>query len=348
MSRAAESVSDIPLTLPTHMPGVDLYIGQTPAMRQVASHILSVARTERTSVLLCGETGSGKELVAGAIHHLSRRATRPFMPINCATIAANLAESELFGSERGAFTDARLRRGVVEAAHAGTLFLDEIAELSLPVQRTLLRFLETRKFRRLGSERLLTADIRIIAATWRDLDEAVAQGTFRADLLFRINVMAITLPPLRQRKEDIPAIVSACLNERSHDTHIGYAPECSPEAIDLLCAYHWPGNVRDLRNVLERALVLSRGETVLPDHLPDAIRRPHHVSPPPQPSPEELLAGLRMPEGGAMLPDLVRLLEETLITQAMERAGGNQSEAARILGLTRDQLRQRLKRLAFR
>ncbi len=349
MSRAAESVSatDIPLTLPTHMPGVDLYIGQTPAMAQVASHILSVARTERTSVLICGETGSGKELVAGAIHRLSRRATHPFTPINCATIAANLAESELFGSERGAFTDARLRRGVVETAHTGTLFLDEIAELSLPVQRTLLRFLETRTFRRLGSERMLTADIRIIAATWRDLAEAAAQGTFRADLLFRINVMTITLPPLRERQEDIPAIVSACLKERSQQTHIGYAPECSPEAMELLRAYHWPGNVRELRNVLERALVVSRGGTILPEHLPDAIRRPQRANALPSPSPEEVLANLRLPDGGAALPNLVRLLEETLITQAMERASGNQSEAARILGLTRDQLRQRLKRFAF-
>jgi two-component system response regulator AtoC len=314
-------------------------------MQQVARHILSVARAERTSVLICGATGTGKELVAGAIHRLSRRASRPFVPVNCATIAANLAESELFGAERGAFTDARARRGLVEVAHTGTLFLDEIAELSLPVQRTLLRFLETRKFRRLGSERQMDADVRIIAATWRDLEAAVATGAFRADLLFRINVMPIALPTLHERREDIPVLVRACLAERARHSQLEYVPECAPETLDLLCAYHWPGNIRDLRNALEHALVLCRGGMILPDHLPPTIRHPRQ--PPdvaPAPALADLLAGLTLPEEGVALLDLVHILEESLIAQAMTRTAGNQSHSARLLGLTRDQLRQRLKR----
>ena len=346
MVKSAPLVSDLDSTtsLPTHIPEVPLYIGTSPAMRQIAHLIISVARTEHTTVLIHGESGTGKDLVAGAIHMLSRRATHPFVPINCANIAANLAESELFGSDRGAFTDARARRGMVETAHGGTLFLDEIAELSLPVQRTLLRFLETRKFRRLGSEHQTSADVRIIAATWRDLLAAVSNGTFRPDLYFRINVMVITLPSLRERRDDLPVLVSMILKERSQQTHVGFAPECSPAALDLLRVYDWPGNIRELRNVLERALILSRGTVVLPEHLPDHIHTPRAIIMPLALTPIAQITQLDLPTGGVMLPELVRLLEDRLIAQAMQRTQGNQSQAALLLGLTRDQLRQRLKR----
>jgi two-component system response regulator AtoC len=337
------SAAEIPLSLPTRTPEIDLWIGQTPAMRQVARHIFAVARSERTGALIVGEAGTGKDLVAQAIHRHSRRASRPFIPINCGAIVSTLAESELFGSERGAFTDARSRRGAVELAHTGTLFLDEVGELSLPLQRVLLRFLETRQFRRLGSERSQTADARIIAATHHDLAAAVARNAFRADLFFRLNVFVIAVPPLRERKADLPDLINACLRERSQATRLGFEPSCAPETLDLLRAYDWPGNVRELRNVLERGLIFSQGGIILPEHLPPQIRRPQRQVPA-APSPGEIVASLRLPDAGVPLLDLVHQLEATLIQQAMQRTGDNQTRAAALLGLTRDQLRQRLRR----
>ncbi len=335
---------EIPPSLPTLTPDVDLLVGETPAMRQVAAHVMAVARADRTSALILGETGTGKDLAAQAVHRLSRRASHPFIPLNCGAISPALAESELFGSDRGAFTDARSRRGAVEQAQAGTLFLDEIGELPLPPQRMLLRFLETRHYRRLGGERAHQADVRVIAATSRDLSEAVKSGAFRSDLFFRLNVFVITLPPLRERRVDLPALIAAFLRERSRATRLGFAPTGDAEATALLAAYDWPGNMRELRNVIERALILSQGGTITPDHLPRQVREPRPPATPAGPSLAEAIAALRLPAEGASLPDLVRLLEGTLIAQAMRRAAGNQSRAAAITSLTRDQLRQRLKR----
>jgi DNA-binding NtrC family response regulator len=336
---------DLPEELPTHLPEAPLYIGRTAAMRRAAQHILALAATEATSGLILGESGTGKELVAGAIHRHSRRATRPFIPINCGAIPAKLAEAELFGAEPGAFTGARLRHGFVEQAHTGTLFLDEIGELPLALQPTLLRFLQTRRFRRLGSERDLGADVRILAATLRDLTGAMQVGAFREDLFFRLNVITITLPPLRDRREDLPHLVAALLRERAASLGVAAVPACDPATLALFAAYRWPGNLRELRNVLEHALLFSQGAPITPDHLPDALRTPS-----PAPAPELMpslaaqIAALALPTEGVALLDLVHLLEDRLIAHALARTDGNQSHAARLLGLTRDQLRQRLKR----
>jgi two-component system response regulator AtoC len=321
---------DLPEELPTHLPEAPLYVGHTPAMQRAARHILALAMTETTSGLILGESGTGKELVAGAIHQHSRRAARPFIPINCGAIPAKLAESELFGAEPGAFTGARLRRGLVEQAHTGTLFLDEIGELPLALQPTLLRFLQTRRFRRLGSERDRAADVRVLAATLRDLAGALQTGAFRADLFFRLDVITITLTILRARAASLGMASMA---------------DCDPATLALLAAYPWPGNLRELRNVLERALILSQGATITPDHLPDAICTPPAVlAPASMPSLAAQIAALDLPAEGVALLDLVHLLEDRLIAQALARTDANQTQTARLLGLTRDQLRQRLKR----
>lgn len=335
---------DIPLSLPTHLPETELWVGRSPAMQQVASHILALARTEKTSALILGENGTGKELVAGAIHRLSRRAARPFVPLNCGAIPPKLAEAELFGSERGAFTDARQRRGWVEQAHTGTLFLDEIGELPLALQPILLRFLQTQHFRRLGSERDGAADVRIIAATLRDLTTAVATGAFRADLLYRINVFVISLPPLRARREDLPELVGACLRERAQALGLPPGASYTPDTLACLQEYDWPGNIRELRNALEHGLVLSKNKPVLPEHLPMHIRQPLPAVRVPGIALADHLAGLELPPEGVNLLDLVQRLEEHMLRQALARTQNNQSQAARLLGITRDQLRQRRKR----
>ena len=335
-------VSALPPALPTGLDDQPLWIGSHPAMLQAARDIVAVAATDRTGALILGESGTGKELVARAIHQHSRRAARPFVPVNCGAIPPTLAESELFGSERGSFTDARSRKGLAAQAHTGTLFLDEIGELSSSVQRSLLRFLETRQYQRLGSEHRELADVRVIAATLRDLAAATRDGSFRHDLFFRVNVFIITLPPLRERHADLPALVALLLTTLGERQRRQAPPSCDDATHAILAAYPWPGNLRELRNALEHALVRSAGGTILPEHLPPAIRAPQPMPQPPDLW--EMLARCQLPPGGVALPALVQMVEETLIRQALERTSGNQSRAAAILGLSRDQLRQRLKR----
>lgn len=334
----------LPQSLPTHLPDAPLWIGHTAAMRRVASDIVAIAGAEKASALILGESGTGKELVAGAIHVRSRRASRPFIQLNCGGIPPKLAEAELFGSEPGAFTDAHFKRGLVEHANMGTLFLDEIGEMPMALQPTLLRFVQTQSFRHLGGERELMANVRILAATLRDLDAAIAVGAFRADLLYRLNMFVITLPPLRERLVDLPDLVAACLQERARALQVRTVPTCDDDALALLAAYAWPGNIRQLRNVLERALILSDGALISPRHLPDYLLTPYATLPEAGPSLAAQIAEMRLPVDGVPLPDLVRLLEDRLIAQAMDRMAYNQSRAAPLLGLTRDQLRQRLKR----
>ncbi len=333
----------LPRELPTNIPDAPLWIGQTPAMQQVARYVLAVAASEKTGALILGEHGSGKELVARAIHQHSRRVREPFFPINCGGLPPQLIEAELFGSEPGAFTNARSRRGYVELANNGTLFLDEIGELPLALQPTLLRFLQTQRYRRLGGERELPADVRVLAATLRDLHVAIAAGLFRPDLFYRLNVVVITLPPLRARLADLPELVGATLRERAAVMSLPRVPRCDAAVLALFAAYQWPGNLRELRNILEHAIILSKGGLITPQHLPPQI-----LAPPPAPATADALAGqiaaLRLPPTGVALPELVRLLEDGLIDQALRRTAANQSGAARLLGLTRDQLRQRLKR----
>jgi transcriptional regulator with GAF, ATPase, and Fis domain len=245
-------------------------VGESPALRQVLDFVGKVAQSDAT-VLLLGESGTGKELLARAIHANSRRSARPFIVVNCAALTETLLESELFGYERGAFTGALTRKpGRIELANGGTLFLDEVGELAANLQAKLLRVIETREFERVGGTQPLRVDVRILAATNRDLEQAVRQGGFRADLFFRLNVVSVTTPPLRARREDIPLLASyftARSARRANRTLVGIAPE----ARTLLVRYDWPGNVRELQNAIERAVLLGDGELVRPEDLPESL-----------------------------------------------------------------------------
>ncbi|MDT8341865.1 MAG: sigma-54 dependent transcriptional regulator [Longimicrobiales bacterium] len=316
-------------------PGAGGIVGVSPEMREVMEMARRIAPAEHATVLILGETGTGKGMVARAIHDLSPRAQGPFVNVTCSALAPTLMESELFGHEKGAFTDARtLKRGLVEVAGGGTLFLDEIGELTPALQSKLLRFLEDRTFRRLGATEDRTVDARIVAATNRSLEAEVEAGRFREDLYYRLRVLPLTLPPLRRRKGDVPALVAAFLE--SFNRELGKAVvEVDPEAARLLEAHRWPGNVRELRNVVERAVLLADGPRLTPELLPPEIREPDARPP--------ASAGAPAFELG---PDGIDLddLERRLLEAALERADGSRTEAGRLLGLSRHQIRNRLKK----
>jgi PAS domain S-box-containing protein len=292
----------------------------SPAMREVDAALVVAAEDSSLSILLLGETGVGKTVIARRIHTLGPRAKRPFLAVNCAALEPHLAESELFGHERGAFTGAaQQKRGLVEAADGGTLFLDEIGELSLAVQAKLLTFLDTRAFRRVGAIRNLSADARIIAATNVNLEVAVAQGAFRADLYYRLKVMPIFIPPLRERREDLPVLVAQLLAELPRG---GSAQRVlADEVLRAIERYPWPGNLRELRNALERATLLARGAPIGLEHLPAEVRALPEVTVP-----------------GESLEDL----ERRHILEVLERAGGHRSHAAVALGISRSTLARKL------
>jgi two-component system response regulator HydG len=280
-------------------------------------------------VLLTGESGTGKELVAHAIHHASLRATGPFVAVNCAALADTLLESELFGHEKGAFTGAdRQRVGRFEQAQAGTLFLDEIGELSAAVQAKLLRVLQEREFQRVGGTATLRADVRLIAATNRDLEREVAAGRFRDDLFYRLNVFSVHLPPLRERGDDILLLADHFAREIGARMVKG-EPGLGRDAREVLLRHTWPGNIRELSNAIERALIVSDGGLLTAAQL--AIGAP-------RPAKED--APSRAPRGPRSLADL----ERQLVTEALSTARGNKSRAAALLGLTRSQLYTRMKR----
>jgi DNA-binding NtrC family response regulator len=306
-------------------------IGASPAMREVLDLVERVAPAEAATVLLLGETGTGKGVLARLIHRMSPRADRPFVNVTCSALAENLMESELFGHEKGAFTDARtLKRGLAEVATGGTLFLDEIGELSMGLQSKLLRFIEDRTFRRVGGTEDLKVDARVIAATNRRLEEEVAEGRFRQDLFYRLRVLPIELPPLRHRRTDIPLLAEAFVDRFNGE--FGKRVEgFSPETLDILERYEWPGNVRELCNVVERAVLLTEGDRIDVDALPREVRG------------EESRTG---PEALTLGPDGVDLdeLEHALLMEALRRAEGNRTEAGRLLGLSRHQIRNRLKK----
>jgi two-component system nitrogen regulation response regulator NtrX len=305
-------------------------IGQGPAMQQVRALIRRVAPTE-ARVLITGESGTGKELVAAAIHAASRRGGRAFVTVNCAAIPRDLVESEMFGHERGAFTGATERRlGRFELAHGGTLFLDEVGDLSPEAQAKLLRTLETGELQRIGAETTTRIDARVIAATNRQLGEAVSQGIFREDLYFRLNVFPIQLPPLRERLEDLPALV-AHLAERARP---GHAASFTAQALDALAAYSWPGNVRELANLVERLSILS-GPVIDAPAVRQVLRG--NAGPAPSPAPTALL--------GRSLTETLDDFERELISAAVAQAQGNMAEAARILQTDRANLYRRMRRL---
>jgi DNA-binding NtrC family response regulator len=304
-------------------------VAGSPLMQEVLATVVRVAAT-RSTVLICGESGTGKDLVARAIHQHSPRREGPFVKINCSAIPENLLESELFGYEKGAFTGATTSKpGKFELADGGTIFLDEIGDVIPAVQVKLLRVLQEREFERLGGTKTIHVDVRVVAATNQDLRAALEQGTFREDLYYRLNVVPVSLPALRERKEDIPALVNHFVGRFAKES--GKAIRgVAPGALRLLTSYHWPGNVRELENVIERAIVLVAGDVIDVGDL--RLERP--------PSHDE-------PAATAFLPPGMTLdqYEEDLIREALRRTGGNKSEAARLLGLTRNTLRYRLSKM---
>jgi DNA-binding NtrC family response regulator len=306
-------------------------VAQSQKMQAVLAMVERVAPTNST-VLLGGESGVGKDLIARAIHEHSHRASGPFVKINSTAIPETLLESELFGYEKGAFSGATVSKpGKFELADKGTLFLDEIGDVPPATQVKLLRVLQEKEFERLGGTKTLKVDVRLVAATNRDLRAALEEGTFREDLYYRLNVVAIDIPPLREHKEDIPSLARYFLQKFARDS--GSAPKSiTPEAVNVLMNFHWPGNVRELENVLERSVTLSTGSTLDSADI--------HMDPPPA----------RPAEGASpILPEGMTLdkWEEEIIREALRRANGNKSQAARALGLSRNALRYRLSQMGF-
>jgi Nif-specific regulatory protein len=307
-------------------------IGNGNAMRAVYEQIAQVA-CSNTTVLITGESGTGKELVAHALHINSPRINAPFIKVNCAALPEDLIESELFGHERGAFTDAHQRRlGRFELAAGGTLFLDEIGELSQSAQAKLLRVLQTREFERVGGAEVLQADVRLLAATNRDLEKEMAGGGFRADLYYRLSIFPISLPSLRERKEDIPLLAGHFL-AKLNEARGGKICSLSPVALDSMLEYNWPGNVRELQNAIERAFVMAEGEIIHPAHLPQ--RQPSQpLLPPTEPSLAESID----------LFEAVDAYEKDLICRALQSTRGNRNQAAKLLRVSERALAYKLRK----
>ncbi len=313
-------------------------IGKSKAMRDVSELIQKIGTSPANTVLLQGESGTGKDIVARAIHFSSMRADRPFVNITCSALPETLLESELFGHERGAFTDAKKqKKGLLETAHGGTVFLDEIGEMGLSMQAKLLRFLEDKTFRRIGGTRDIRVDLRIIAATNRVLGTLVHEGSFRGDLFYRLNVIPITLPPLRERMEDVPLLVQHFIESFAEEFH-KQTRGISSRAMEAICSYSWPGNIRELRNVIERVMILENKVTIeledLPRSITDLGTEEGHG---------EDLTSLNLPLGRLSLEEI----ERSAIEQALRTMGHNQVRAARLLGISRDTLRYRMKKFAL-
>ena len=315
--------------------GTNTIIGKHASMVQLFETINQIAATGASTVLLRGETGTGKDLVARVIHQSSDRAKQPFINITCTAISEALLESELFGHERGAFTDAKAqKKGLFEMADGGTVFLDEIGDMPATLQAKLLRFLEERKFRRVGGTREIAVDVRVIAATNRDIDQAIEDGKFRRDLMYRLNVITIDLPPLRSRGDDV-RLITQYFVERFAREFKRPVKDIAASAYERLCGYAWPGNVRELRNVIERAVLLCKNEGI---ESGDIVLGRADL-----PATEWNVERFALPKDGFDLERL-RTLEGHLLRQAMERSGHNQTQAAKLLGVSRDRLRYRLQK----
>jgi DNA-binding NtrC family response regulator len=311
--------------------GFDAVIGASPAMVQVKALLARIASSPASMVLLTGETGTGKDLAAKAIHYNSERAARPFVNITASALPEQLLESELFGHERGAFTDARQqKRGLFETADGGTVYLDEIGEMTPGLQAKLLRFLEEKTFRRVGGLADIRVDVRVIAATNRNLETEVQAGKFREDLFYRLQVMPITLPPLRERAGDIPRLVNFYIDRYNREFR-KRVRGATPEAMELLEQYRWPGNIRELRNAIERAMLLMDREWLGPDDFTTLTRG------------TAVTLQFRLPANGVVLEEV----ERQLLVQALERAGGNQTHAGQLLGINRDQVRYRIEKFGL-
>ncbi|HEY6839190.1 MAG TPA: sigma-54 dependent transcriptional regulator [Geobacteraceae bacterium] len=311
-------------------------IGVNKHMKNVLSMMEKVAKSEATTVLIQGESGTGKELVAKWIHYASSRAEKPFVAINCAAVPATLLESELFGHEKGAFTDAKAtKKGLFELADGGTVFLDEIGDMELGMQAKLLRFLEDRTFRRIGGSKVISVDVRIISATNKDLLKAIEEKAFRNDLYYRLQVIPIFLPPLRERKDDILLMVNYFINVFNKEFNKNVTG-ISGMAEKMLLEYHWPGNIRELKNVVERAIILGNEDTLLLEHLPLEIVAKSSAACSPQTT-------FKLPPEGVDIEEV----EKELIRQALETSDWNQSKAAKKLFLGIDAFRYRMKKFGF-
>jgi two-component system, NtrC family, response regulator AtoC len=308
----------------------DAIVGSSPAMQTAKALLQRIAKSPASTVLLTGETGTGKDLAAKAIHYNSDRAGRTFVNITCSALPEQLLESELFGHERGAFTDARQqKRGLLETADGGTVFLDEIGEMTPLLQAKLLRFLEEKTFKRVGGLQDIRVDVRVIAATNRDLEELAREGKFREDLFYRLKVMPVALPPLRQRRGDLPVLAKFYVDLYNREFK-KKVRGIAPEALKQLEGYHWPGNIRELRNAIERAMLLTDREWIAAEDF-DTLSR----STPP--------THFRLPADGVKLEEL----ERDLLVQALHRAGGNQTHAGQLLGINRDQVRYRIEKFGL-
>ena len=307
-------------------------VGVSESIAALRNLVAKVASSPASTVLVTGESGTGKDLVAKVLHYSSERASNPFMNITCSALPEALLESELFGHERGAFTDARFqKRGLLETADGGTVFLDEIAEMTAGLQAKLLRFLEEKTFKRVGGAGDIQVNVRVIAATNRNLQEEVAKGRFRGDLYYRLNVLPISMPALREHIEDVPVLLDFFVdgfNREFRKNILG----ASSAALKLLQSYGWPGNVRELRNVIERAMLLAEGDRLEPrDFLALSTTAGGSVE------------GLELPPNGIDLEQL----ERSFVMQALKRSGGNQTKAAALLGLNRDQIRYRIEKFGL-
>ena len=309
--------------------GPDSIVGQSAPIVAVREMLQRIAVSPASTVLLSGESGTGKDLAAKVIHYSSSRASRPFMNITCSALPETLLESELFGHERGAFTGAdRQKRGLLESADGGTVFLDEIGEMVPMLQAKLLRFLEEKSFKRVGGAADVKVDVRVIAATNRSLPDEVNKGRFREDLFYRLNVMAVPLPPLRDRPDDVPRLIGHYIDNFNTEFR-KKIKGVTPGALKALQAYSWPGNVRELRNAVERAMLLTDGHELNETNF--ALRATSDAG---------LSTGVGLPAGGINLEEL----EHSLVVQALERSGWNQTKAAALLGLNRDQIRYRIEK----
>jgi len=310
------------------------FIGQSKEMNQIFEKLKKIGKSKANTILITGESGVGKELVARTIHSCSYSETRPFMEINCASVPETLLESELFGYEKGAFTDAKTRKkGLVELAEGGTLFLDEIGEMGITLQSRLLRVIENKTFRRVGGVQDLRVNTRIVAATNRDLEHEIEVKTFRKDLYFRLKVIPIEVPTLRERREDVPLLVNHFVDRFNKELGKHVMP-VSREVMEVLIKYDWPGNVRELKNVIERAMLLDAEEEILLEHLPSEIHQAQST-----PLSREKAAHVLT----SFFPMTLREVERIQIERTLEQTSGNKSKAAGILGISRQTLREKLK-----
>jgi DNA-binding NtrC family response regulator len=321
--------------------------GESPSMRRVYSVVEQVAASESTSVLIEGESGTGKELIAHRIHDLSARHDKPMLEVNCAAIPRELLESELFGHEKGAFTDARQQKqGLLELANGGTLFLDEVGEMSLTIQVKLLRVLERMTFKRVGGTKDITVSVRVISATNQNLETMVREQRFREDLYYRLKVVPIHVPPLRERREDILPLAKHFLDQFNRSFGKDFRA-IDPEAERILLTYPWPGNIRELRNLFERIVLLNQGDRILAAHLNAAIAGPPARGETRLDVLRDVIESGQFPDGGIDLESVLGDVEREIIQRAFDWTRGNQSRTATVLQMKRDKLRYRMKLYGF-